>query len=75
MEITTTNIFAFTTEETKIAHCKITFPGKFRETAARRIIKEAYPTATFVSLAYSNETFAPENLPKMVKFAEVDLNK
>lgn len=75
MEITATNIFVFTTEDTKIAHCKITFPGKFRETAARRIIKEAYPTATFVSMSYGKETFSPENIPKKVKFAEVDLSK
>lgn len=75
MEITTTNIRVFIAETATITHYKITLPGKLPVAASRRIIKEAYPRATFINLSYGKETYAPENLPKMVQVAEFDLNK
>lgn len=75
MEITATNICVFIAEHATITHYKITFPGKLPAAASRRIIKEAYPQATFVNLSYSKETCDPENLPKMIQVAEFDLNK
>lgn len=75
MEITTTNICAFIAENATITHYKITFPGKLPAAASRRLIKEAYPQATFVNLSYNKETYAPETLPKMVQVAEFDMSK